>query len=67
MWFTGNVKESGQASLEYAALTAALLVVVIACAALWRFGSGGGFARVAQGQASHAIEADGGMVDALLY
>ena len=60
-------RETGQASVEYAALTVAMLMIVIACGALWRFGSDGGFARLAQSHASHAIEAEGGLADALLY
>ncbi len=63
----GKDRESGQASVEYAALTVALIVVVVACGALWRFGSSGGFGRLAQSHASHAIEAEGGLIDALLY
>lgn len=59
--------ESGQASVEYVAIGVAIIVVVVACGALWRFGSEGGFARVAQSHASHAIEEAGGLVDVLLY
>lgn len=67
MRLPGKQGETGQASVEYAALTVALIVVVVACGALWRFGSEGGFSRVAHQHASHAIDAEGGLVDALLY
>lgn len=59
--------ESGQASVEYVAIGIALIVVIAACGSLWRFGSAGGFARIAQNHASHAIDAEGGLVDVLLY
>lgn len=59
--------ESGQASLEYAVVCAALIVIVVACGALWRFGAGDGFSDIALRHASHSVEAQGGIVDALLY
>lgn len=59
--------ESGQTSLEYAVVCAALIVIVVACGALWRFGADGGFSDSALRHASHSIEAQGGIVDALLY
>ncbi|MGN0072266.1 MAG: hypothetical protein ACI36W_00435 [Coriobacteriales bacterium] len=59
--------ESGQASLEYAAVAAALLIVVAGLAGLWRFGSEGGLQRIALQHASHALAAQGGVIDALLY
>lgn len=67
MRFLNGQGENGQASVEYAALTVALIVVVVACGTLWRFGSEGGFSRTAQQHASHAADAEGGLVDALLY
>ncbi len=60
-------REDGQASVEYAAIGVALIVMIVACAALWRFGEQGGFAQVSQEHASHSIEAQGGLVDVLLY
>ena len=59
--------ESGQASLEYAAVTAALLVVAMGLGALWHFGSEGGFGLIARAHASHALAAQGGVIDVLLY
>lgn len=59
--------EKGQASVEYAAICAALIVIAVACGALWRFGAAGGFADAALDHASHSLEAQGGIVDALLY
>lgn len=59
--------EAGQASLEYAAVAAGLLAVLAGLAALWRFGSGGGLLRIAAAHASHALAAQGGVIDALLY
>lgn len=59
--------EEGQASVEYAAIGVALIVVVVACGALWRFGAQDGFAQIAQDHASHMLEARGGLVDVLLY
>ena len=59
--------EEGQASLEYAAVAAGLLVVLTGLAALWRFGSQGGLFRIAAEHASHALTAQGGVIDALLY
>lgn len=65
--FPAKRSENGQTSVEYAALTVALIVIVVACGALWRFGSEGGFSRLAHQHASHAIDTEGGLVDALLY
>lgn len=59
--------ESGQATVEYVAIGVVLVALIAACGTLWRFGSEGGFARVAQVHASHAIDAQGGLVDVLLY
>ncbi|MBS7406069.1 MAG: hypothetical protein ACI4OC_02290 [Coriobacteriales bacterium] len=59
--------ESGQASLEYAAVTAALLVVAMGLGALWHFGSEGGFGLIARAHASHALASQGGVIDVLLY
>ena len=59
--------ESGQATVEYVIVGAALIAVIAACGSLWRFGSQGGLEKIAQSHASHAIEAQGGLVDALLY
>lgn len=59
--------ETGQASVEYAAVAAALMVVVAGLGCLWHFGSEGGFARTAAEHASHALASPGGVVDALLY
>ena len=64
-WFLQG--ESGQATVEYVIVGAALIAVIAACGSLWRFGSQGGFERVAQSHASHALEAQGGLVDVLLY
>ncbi|MGN0038251.1 MAG: hypothetical protein ACI36Y_03825 [Coriobacteriales bacterium] len=61
------LEEAGQASVEYAAIAAALLVVVVGLAGLWRFGSEGGLQRIAVQHASHALAAQGGVIDALLY
>lgn len=62
-----NGDDSGQSTVEYAAVGAALIAVVIALGALWRFGSGGGLQELVQIHASHAIEAEGGVIDVLLY
>lgn len=67
MWRWGMRGEDGQASVEYVAVGVALVALIAACAVLWRFGSEGGFLRIAQSHASHAIDAEGGLVDALLY
>ena len=58
--------ESGQATVEYAIVLAALLAVVLGVAALWRFAESGGFVEAAAESASYATSV-GGMQDALLY
>lgn len=59
--------EDGQATVEYVVVFAALIAVVAACGALWRFGSNGGFSSAAQTDASHVVEQPDGVLDVLLY
>lgn len=59
--------EGGQATVEYVIVFAALLTVVAACGALWRFGASGGFFSAAQESSSHALGQIGGVIDVLLY
>lgn len=61
--------ERGQATVEYALAIGALLVVFIACAALWRAFDGGLFVAHAASGASHHVGGAclGGIADVLLY
>lgn len=54
----------GQASVEFAVVVVAFLAVGVALAALWRWASAGGLARLAEGAASHAFS-EGGVAGAL--
>lgn len=48
--------EDGQSTVEYAIVTAALLVVVLALGLLWNLGDDGIFVDHAQSSASHHLE-----------
>lgn len=60
---------NGQSTVEFALLTAALLVVVVGCALLWRRLEGGLFVEHALSSASHHVEsaAPGTIADVFLY
>ena len=55
-----------QGTIEYAITVAAILSLVIACAAFWRAAEEGTFARLAEAAASHVLQ-DAGAVDIALY
>lgn len=59
----------GQSTVEFALVTAALLVVVIACGLLWRQLEGGLFVEHALSSASHHVEsaAPGTIADVFVY
>lgn len=59
-------ERDAQGTLEYALTMVALLAVVVACAALWRAGQDGAFARLVEAAASHTLGA-AGAVDISLY
>lgn len=61
--------ERGQSTVEFALVTAALLIVVVACSMLWRRMESGLFVEHALSSASHHIElaAPGSIADVFLY
>lgn len=63
------LNDRGQATVEYALAVGALLVVFIACAALWRALDDGLFVAHAAAGASHHVggASSGGIADVLMY
>ena len=59
--------ESGQASVEYALVTVALMVSIAALAAIWHYAADGSMGHLVEQAASHAVTQIGGMADVLLY
>lgn len=59
-------EECAQATVEYAVVVIAMLSIVVGCAAVWRAGTSGIFAEIAQETASHALGA-AGAIDISLY
>lgn len=59
-------EERAQATLEYAITVMAVLSIVVACAAVWRAGSEGVFARLIQDALSHTFSPTGA-IDISLY
>lgn len=56
-WLLKNIKnEEGQSTVEYAIVTAALLVVVLGLGLFWKLGEHGIFVDHAQSSASHHLE-----------
>ena len=55
-----------QGTVEYAIVTSVLLVMVLACAAIWRAGENGIWANAAQEGASHGGDTRGAL-DVALY
>lgn len=65
----GSLDESGQATVEYAVITGAFLVIAIALAALWRQVESGLLVEHALAAASHHVQltAPGFLADIFLY
>lgn len=61
------MREEGQASVEYLLVGLVLIALMGALAALWRFAAAGGFSRLMEQGASHALTTAGGLFDALLF
>lgn len=59
-------EEWAQGTVEYAITVAAVLALVVACAAFWRAAEDGVFARLAQEAASHVL-GGAGAIDIALY
>lgn len=61
--------ERGQSTVEFAVVTAALIVIVVAAGALWRHLEDGRFVEHALSSASHHVEltAPGSVADVFLY
>lgn len=67
--FIDRLDESGQATVEYAVVTGAFLVIVVALAALWRQVESGLLVEHALAAASHHVQltAPGFLADIFLY
>lgn len=63
----GQLREKGQASVEYLVVSLAFIALMGALAAIWRFIASGGLSSLMQAGASHAIDTAGGLFDALLF
>lgn len=63
----GQLREKGQASVEYLVVGLAFIALMGALAAIWRFIASGGLSSLMQAGASHAIGTAGGLFDALLF
>lgn len=55
-----------QSTVEYALTVAAVLAIMVGCAAVWRAGVDGAFAKLVEAAISHAISA-AGAIDIALY
>ena len=56
-------EDLAQSTVEYAVVTVALLAIVLALAGIWRAGTEGKFAELAEGASSHVVSG-GGALDA---
>lgn len=62
------MRESGQSTVEFAVVTAAVLAVVIGLGALWRAFESGMFVEHALAAASHHVQgAIGALVDVFMF
>lgn len=59
-------ERQAQGTVEYAITVAAIMALVVACAAFWRAAEEGVFARLAQEAASHVLGGSGA-IDIALY
>lgn len=62
-----QLREKGQASVEYLVVGLAFIALMGALAAIWRFIASGGLSSLMQAGASHALATAGGLFDALLF